>query len=322
MKGMEFWHTSSNTSEIREADVPKIEEDEVLIKSLYSLISVGTERIIAKGLVPDSVMEEMRVPYMKGTFTFPCTYGYSLVGEIVEGHHEHVGRKVHLMHPHQNYAIAHIDDLYFIPEKFPMSNAVLASNMETALTAFWDSEASIGDEVVLVGFGIIGALLAGLLKNYPNFRLKVIEKNEERLLKARSLGLHATENGRDLECGYDIAFNCSGSAEGLQLCIDKVRFEGRVVELSWYGTQEVTLYLGQAFHSRRKQIISSQVSSIPASKRNRWDNRRRKQLVFDLLKDPYYGKIITDHVPFEQAPELFQKIRRGEPRGLGIMITY
>jgi threonine dehydrogenase-like Zn-dependent dehydrogenase len=322
MKGLEFWHTSSGSSEIRETGIPDISRGEVLVQSHCSLISVGTERIVAQGMVPESIMDDMRVPYMRGDFTFPCTYGYSLVGKIVDGNDEHVGKKVHVMHPHQNYAVVKLTDVFFIPEEFPLTHAVLASNMETALTAFWDSEASIGDEVLLVGFGTIGALLAGLLKSYPHIRLQIIEKDEERLQKAQLMGLQASGDGHGLESRFDVAFNCSGSAGGLQLCINKTGFEGRVVELSWYGKQQVSLHLGHAFHSKRKKIISSQVSSIPAFKRNRWDYRRRKQLVFDMLKDPYYGEIITNEVSFEQAPSLFQNIRRGVSRGLGIMISY
>lgn len=322
MKGLELWHTSSLDSEIREVEIQNINERDIIIKSLYSLISTGTERIVSRGLVPQSLMEDIKVPYMKGDFAFPCTYGYSLAGEIISGPAEHKGKKVHLMHPHQNYAVARINDLYFVPDEIPLTNAVLASNMETALTAVWDSRVSIGDNVLIVGFGIIGALLARLLDIYPNVQLTIVEKNENRYHKAGELGFNAVKNGNELNSNYDISFNCSCSQDGLQLCIDKLAFEGKVMELSWYGKQPVSLHLGQDFHVKRKQIISSQVSSIPGSKMNRWDHLRRKKLVFDILKDPYYKKIITEEVLFEETPSVFKRIRNDEIDSLGIIIKY
>jgi threonine dehydrogenase-like Zn-dependent dehydrogenase len=273
-------------------------------------------------MVPLNLMNDMRVPYMQGDFTFPCTYGYSLVGEIIEGTAEHIGKKVHLMHPHQSYAVTAINDTNFIPGGIPLKTATLVSNIETALTGVWDSRVSIGDDVLLVGFGSIGSLLARLLFNYPNVQLTIIEKEDHRLRKARELGYNAIKDDKNLDRSYDIAFNCSGSQEGLQLCIDRLTYEGRVVEMSWYGNQQVSLHLGQEFHIKRNQIISSQVSNIPGRKMNKWDLIRRKKLVFDILKDPYYQKIIDEEVLFRETPLIFKRIRNNELKSLGILIRY
>ena len=81
-------------------------------------------------------------------------------------------------------------------------------------------------------------------------------------------------------------------------------FESRVVELSWYGTREVSLPLGQAFHRRRLSLVSSQVGSVATAQRGRWDHRRRLSLALDLLDDPSLDRLITGEDPFERLAEV------------------
>ena len=106
---------------------------------------------------------------------------------------------------------------------------------------------------------------------------------------------------------FDLAFHASGSAAGLQEAIDRVGAEGRVVEVSWFGTDEIPLRLGGSFHIQRKSIIASQVSRLPAFQTSRWDRVRRKQLVFSLLRDPTFDILLNEPIPFEKLPDFFNR---------------
>lgn len=311
-----LWHISSHKTIIQDAMNSVAAECEV--KALYSLISTGTERLVARGKVPASMNKQMSVPYMEGAFSFPIKYGYSLVGEVSEGPVELQGRRVHMLHPHQDICKVNAADLTIIPDDIPAARATLASNMETALNAVWDSAVSIGDRVLLVGFGIIGSLTARLLQSIPGVKLSIHDTSLDRCSKAEEMGFHLADSFHE----YDMAFHCSGSSEGLQTCIDQVGMEGKVIEMSWYGEQAVNLYLGSSFHHQRKQIISSQVSQIPASKQARWDYQRRKATVMQLLKDPTFDQHIGKVVPFQEVPALFDKIREGELSALSWVIDY
>ncbi|MDF9795646.1 hypothetical protein OKW21_000909 [Catalinimonas alkaloidigena] len=316
-KPSSLWHIAADQSVIKKSEsIP--DKSECVIKSLYSLISTGTERLVASGKVPVGLQEHMQVPYMEGNFGLPLKYGYSLVGEVVEGTAELQGKTVHLMHPHQDVCYVKAADLCIVPSDIPPVRATLASNMETALNAVWDSEVSIGDKVLLVGFGIIGSLTASLLKDIPGVELSVFDKNQQRCEMAETMGFRVADAFQP----YDIAFHCSGSGEGLQLCIDQVGKEGKVIELSWYGEQEVRLQLGKSFHYQRKQIISSQVSQIPVKKQHRWDYQRRKAVVMELLKNSEYDQYIGAVIAFEKAPELFDKLKKGELSELSWAIDY
>jgi len=258
---------------------------------------------VLAGRVPADLHPTMRVPYMGGDFHFPVKYGYSLVGAVEEGPQHLLGRVVHLLHPHQDICVVDSGDVYPVPEDVPAARAALASNMETAITAIWDARPSLGERVLIVGFGYIGALIGQILGGMPGIDLRILESDERRRELARKLGHHLEAHGSDAE--FDLAIHTSGSPAGLQDAIDRVGMEGRVVEVSWYGTTEATLRLGGTFHSQRKTIIASQVSHLPGFQRARWDCLRRKQLVFSLLRDPAFDDLLSDPIPFEQLADFF-----------------
>ena len=99
MEAKALWHLNAEESIIDKAQLAEQQEDLVTVRSLYSLISTGTERLVASGGVPENLYQQMTVPYMEGGFQFPIKYGYSLVGEIDQVGHDWHGQKVHLLHP-------------------------------------------------------------------------------------------------------------------------------------------------------------------------------------------------------------------------------
>ncbi len=322
METTALWHLSESSTILKTTNIRNDHPTSCLIKSLYSLVSTGTERLVAQGKVPGNLQEAMKVPYMEGSFGFPLTYGYSLVGEIIEGPEHLISKNVHIMHPHQSMLYADEAHVALIPEDIPSKRAVLISNLETAINAVWDSEVTLGENVFVAGFGTIGSLLCQVLRKFPAIDLHVLEPNQARCEKARSWGFNAVQAITLPEPPFDVAFNTSCHENGLQVCIDSVGYEGKVVELSWYGTQSVNINLGKSFHHFRKQIISSQVSQIPGHKLSRWDYRRRKALAFDLLKDPFFDELLTDEISFEDAPVFFQNLRNGTIDSVGTTIKY
>jgi 2-desacetyl-2-hydroxyethyl bacteriochlorophyllide A dehydrogenase len=309
-----LWHLNAKQSAVQAAQFGPASEEGVRVRSLFSLISTGTERLVATGQVPPSLYQQMGVPFMEGNFEFPIKYGYSLVGEVDQPGHAWHQKKVHLLHPHQDQLIVPPHTLYPIPPSIPPQRAVLASNMETALNAVWDSGVSAGDKVLLVGFGNVGSLLARILKAFPGMQLQVWDRDPWRAELAQKMGFAVQEPQKPN--AFDLAFHTTGHGEALQTCVDAVGYEGKVIELSWYGNREVSLQLGRAFHVDRKQIISSQVSRIPTARLHRWDYRRRKDAVFRLLEDPGFDEHLTEMVPFAALPAWFDRLRRGDLQGL------
>lgn len=316
-----IWFQASGQAAILKEKLPELKPGMCQLETLFSGISLGTERLVFSGRVPEELHQEMKCPYMAGEFSFPLKYGYSLVAKITEGPEEKKGQIVHVLHPHQDRCMVRIEDTYVLPEKVPPQRATLASNLETAVNAVWDSRAALGERALIVGFGIIGSLVAQVLSFVPGVEVKIMDTNPSKLSLAEKLGFQLFDPENSSE-SFDMAFHASGTFAGLQLAIDKVGFEGRVIEISWYGEQRVSLHLGGSFHSQRKTIISSQVSHIPAHLSRRWDKTRRKEFVFELLERSEFDAHITHCFPFSQLPEIYPKLFSSPGEGLGYLIEY
>ncbi len=317
-----LFHTSPTTSAIQTTSLTTADKpnEEVLIKTHYSLVSAGTETLVAKGLVPESLHQQMEVPYMEGGFSFPIKYGYSLVGEVLSTG-KWQGKKVHLMHPHQDICQVKTDSLFEIPAGVPLKRAILAANLETALNALWDANVQMGDNILVVGFGLIGSLVARLISLMPATTCTIVDIDPAKQLLAQKMGF-VTANANTLPSNFDIAFHASAAAQGLQTCIDKVGLEGKIIELSWYGTKTSNIQLGGSFHSERKQIISSQVAHLPAHKNTRWNYYRRKKVVFNLLKNPLFDQHISHTINFNELPNLFTQFRNTNKKNLTYCVKY
>jgi len=304
----ELWHISDTDSELR-----KIQTEPganlLIVQSEYSLISSGTEKIVSKGLVPMQIGERMKVPYMKGNFPNPVSYGYSLVGKVIEGPKTLMNRHVHILHPHHDFAFVEEQDVFLIPDDIPSKRAVFASNMETVVNAIWDSKPQLGDQILIAGFGTIGALLALTISQYPRLDIKILENNPKRRKIAKECGLETIDADKDSHTEFDISYHCTGKETGLQFCIDHTKTEGKIIELSWYGNKSVNIDLGKTFHTGRKKIISSQVSQIPNDKNSSWNFKTRKELVFKLLQNNIYDKLPVLEIPFADSPDFFKKLR-------------
>ena len=264
----------------------------------------------------------MRCQYMGGEFSFPLKYGYSLVGRCVEGPPPLLGRLVHTMHPHQDRCNVEVNAVFPVPAEVPAPRASLASNLETAVTALWDSEVRVGERAVVVGFGIVGSLVARLFCNIPGTELLIVDTVAEKRRMAMELGFQSADVAEP--GAFDVAFECSGSPQGLQSALDAVGLNGRVIALSWYGDRDVVLRLGAGFHYGRKRIISSQVSTLPTAMLPRWDARRRKELVFRMLHSPLleYDRHISHVVAFEDLPSFFKSLCEGNYLGLSAAVQF
>ncbi len=320
MEVSELWHISASESVLKISQ-SSADSAEIIVQSCYSLISAGTEKIVSLGQIPEQIAEQMKVPYMKGDYPFPVSYGYSLVGKVIKGPENLINNFVHVMYPHHNFALVEADDIFPVPDSIPPKRAVFASNLETVINAIWDSKMQLGDSILVAGFGTIGALLSLTLLQFPGIDVKVKENNKARRDYAKACGLELHDKNNS-PTQFDICFHCTGSTEGLQFCIDNAKTEGKIIELSWYGNKSVNIQLGGSFHSGRKSIISSQVSSIPAYKNSSWDFRKRKELVFKLLENDIYDKLPCLEIPFAGAPVLFNRMRKEFINEPGLIIQY
>jgi NADPH:quinone reductase-like Zn-dependent oxidoreductase len=302
-----LWYSEAGKAELRTERLPPLAPGEARVRTEYSAISRGTERLVALGKVPESEWQQMRAPLQAGTFPFPIKYGYSAAGIVTAGPEKLMGARTFALHPHQDHFQVAETQLIAIPDAVPSRRAVLAANMETALNAHWDAGTSPGDRVVVVGAGIVGLLVAYLARRIPGTDVVTTDLDPSRARLANALGVTFAAPG-DIPSDRRIAFHASATSAGLQTAIDTCAFEGRIIELSWHGATAVTVNLGGAFHSRRLQIISSQVGHVAPSHRSRTSHRDRLERAMTLLDDPALDVLVSDSILFHELPDALPRI--------------
>ncbi len=291
------------------------------VRSLWSGISRGTERLVFEGRVPVSEYGRMRAPFQAGDFPFPVIYGYSNVGMVEEGPDEWRGRAVFSLFPHQTRFDLPVDMAVAVPEGLSARRATLAANMETALNALWDSGVGPGDRVGIVGGGVLGGLVAGLCGRIPGCEVTLVDIDQTRGALAGHMGVGFCAPPEAPE-GCDVVFHTSASEAGLETAMGAVGFEGTLVELSWYGDVRPSVPLGGAFHSQRLRLISSQVGHVATGRRARWSYHRRLSKALDLLRDDRFEHLITGEVKFSALPDEIGSILGTGSAGLATVVKY
>jgi threonine dehydrogenase-like Zn-dependent dehydrogenase len=316
-----FWIVEAGRGELRSERLPEPGPGEVLVETLASGISRGTESLVFQGEVPRSQRQAMRAPFQAGGLGFPVKYGYSSVGTVVHGPEGLRGRRVFCLFPHQDRYVVPAAAVLPVPNDVPDARAVLAANMETALNGLWDAAPRIGDRLAVVGAGVVGALATALLSRMPGVELQLIDVDPVKARIASALGVGFALPA-DAAGGADLVIHASGAPEGLTTALSLAGFEATVLELGWYGDRLVPAPLGEAFHSRRLTLRSSQVGAVADSRRARWDHRRRLALALRLLADPRLDALLEPAVPFERLPEAMAGLAAGPGGAMCQVISY
>lgn len=319
MQARAFWTVAPGAGEIRTETLPPRAPDQVLVRARASGISRGTERLVFTGRVPENQRAAMRCPLQGGAFPFPVKYGYSAVGVAEDG------RRVFVLHPHQDLFLAPAAMCIPVPDNVPDHRAVLGANMETALNILWDAAPLPGERVLVIGAGVVGLLAAFLLARIPGIRVTVCDLDASRRAVAESLGA-AFCTPEDAPGEQELIVHASASAAGLRLALSRAANEARILEASWFGAADVPLPLGEAFHSRRLRLISTQVGQIGGAMRGRRTYADRLSLALSLLADPALDALIGPATRFEDLPRampaLLGLVPSDGPAPLCPLVTY
>jgi threonine dehydrogenase-like Zn-dependent dehydrogenase len=316
-----LWYVTRGRAELRPAPLSPPGEGEAVVRTLWSGLSRGTERLVFNGQVSVTESERMRAPMQEGDFPYPVKYGYCAVGVVEKGPRDLAGRRVFALHPHQDRFVAPAAALAPLPEDVPPRRAVLAANMETALNALWDAGAGPGDRIVVVGAGVVGCLVACLAARLPGAEVMLVDTDLSRAAIAERLGC-AFSKPLDAPGYRDVVFHASATEAGLACALACAGNEATVVEMSWYGDAAISVPLGLDFHAHRLKLISSQVGQMAPSRRARWSRRQRLDKALSLLADERLDALITEEVAFtDLADELPRLLSVGAP-GLATVVRY
>lgn len=313
----------------------------VLVKTLFSGISAGTELLVYRGEWPENIPVDESIPALAGAFRFPLKYGYAAVGTVIETGPEvprgWLNRTVFAFHPHQSHFLSTTERLVALPDSLPPEAAVLLPNMETAVSFLMDGRPMIGERVVVFGQGIVGLLTTRLLSAMPLAELITVDRFAARREQSTRWGASASLNPTDndmseqLEAlldlnaptgGADLAYELSGNPAALDLAIGVTGYSGRIVVGSWYGAKRSNLDLGGRFHRGRVHVASSQVSRIAPELTGRWDTNRRLQWALRMLVENPPVDAITHRFHLSRAAEAYALLHEQPEQAIQVILTY
>jgi threonine dehydrogenase-like Zn-dependent dehydrogenase len=320
-KAQAFWLREPGSGEIRSLTLPEAAPDQVLVRTVRSGVSRGTEALVFRGEVPPAQYAAMRAPYQEGDFPGPVKYGYLNVGLVEQGPPALRGRTVFCLYPHQTAYVVPAGAVAIVPEGIPAARAVLAGTVETAVNALWDGGPLLGDRVTVVGAGMVGCCVARLLSRFPAVRVELVDVDVARAGVAAALGVDFALPAEAADA-RDLVVHASATSAGLQLSLELLAPEGTVIDLSWYGDREVRLSLGGAFHARRLGIRASQVSSLAPARAGRRTSADRMALALELLRDAAFDALLTGESAFTELPQVMPRLAAGSLPALCHTITY
>ena len=315
---------------------------EVLVQTILSAISSGTESLVFQGLAPEDMEIDSTIGSLRGSFRYPYKYGYACVGRVAAlgpgVSADWQGRRVFAFNPHESHFIAPIDALIPLPDDLSDEDAAFLANMETAVNFIHDGAPLIGESVVVLGLGVVGMLTLAQLERFPLAHLFALDRYPLRWKIAAELGDVQVLNAEDpaiiadlqsaladhgfAKRGADLVYEISGSPDALNMAINAAGYNGRVLIGSWYGRKKAVLDLGGAFHRNRIQLVSSQVSSLAPEISGRWTKLRRMALALDALEKVHPGKWISHRYPLTEADQAYQQLVLRPEETFQIILTY
>jgi threonine dehydrogenase-like Zn-dependent dehydrogenase len=310
-----LFHTAPRHVEIRELPTPRPAAGEVLVRTVCSGISGGTERLVYRGEVPAELALDDTIDALGGTFSYPFAYGYACVGEVAES-----GERVFAFHPHQDVFTAQPAELVPLPAVDPAA-ATLFPLVETALQVTLDAGSGYRDRVMVLGAGVLG-LLTGLLLQRAGWRPLIAEPLDWRRAVASSVGVSAVAPAELPKDEVPLVIDASGNPDAPAMALNMLSHEGTLLIASWFGTKPVVLPLGGAFHRRRLTIRSTQVSTVPARQSGTWTRSRRRQETVALMPELPLAQLCTDVFDFGDAAEAFRTVDQGKRGLMHAVLTY
>lgn len=328
------------TVSVREEACPQPGRDEVLVQTAVSAISAGTELLLYRGQMPPNMAADETITALTGDLAYPLAYGYAAVGQVIARGaavaDDWLGRLVFAFQPHTSHFVARPADLLPLPPGVSPETAVFLPNMETAVSFLMDGRPMIGEQVLVLGQGVVGLLTTGLLARLPLAALLTLDAHPLRRRWSERLGAsaaldpaqadsnairHALQGKRPYR-GADLVYELSGNPQALQTALDLVGYNGRILIGSWYGQKRANLDLGGPFHRQHVQIASSQVSHIAPQWQGRWDKPRRLQTAWQQLQQQSPAALISHRLPLAQAADAYRRLDQMPETAVQIVFEY
>ena len=326
-------------------DIAPLGTEEVRIRTLHSGVSAGTELSQYRGTNPFMHVQwdsSLRL-FKKGdgpSWPYPVrNLGYEEVGEIIELGSDvkdlRVGQRVFGTWGHRTHHVANQDYARdrLMPEGADPRIGIFSHIGAVALNGVHDASIRMGDLVVVFGLGVPGQIVAQAARASGATVIGVdpmrarretaLKLGADRVLDPTTTPVAETIKTETGGRGADVCIEVSGAAPALSEAIRTAAYASRVVAMGFFQGEVQGLQLGQEFHHNRIELICSQISGVAPAASHRWNKLRLWQSAIRLQHEGRLNltPLITHDVPFEEAPQLFERLDRGDPTILQSMLS-
>src|SRR5512137_387104 len=165
MKRRLLFFVAQQKVEVREEPLSEPAPDQVLVETICSAISAGTEMLVYRGEFPQLPVDPT-IGALSGDFAYPLCYGYSCIGRVrstgKQVSKEWQNRLVFSFQPHCSHFLIQPGSLLPVPPDLQAEAAAFLPNMETAVNLVQDAAPILGEKAMIFGQGIVGLLTASL----------------------------------------------------------------------------------------------------------------------------------------------------------------
>jgi threonine dehydrogenase-like Zn-dependent dehydrogenase len=337
--------------EIIEEQLPDVPEGGLLLETIVTGLSAGTELAFVKGDHPGlrSRLDAdlgLFLPHAAGTAYPIRRLGYMEVARVAESRTAAFSEgdvlacayghaTAHVADPLNEHLVLLSGDLdpllgVFVAHLGPIcANGLLHAAAEaTGGVVRGLADGVDGRQVLVTGAGPIGLLTALFARSLGAREVAVAESDPRRRRLAEELGFLALDleddPGRLLKArwrhgpadrGADVVFQCRGRPEALHAALRAARPQGSIIDLAFYTGGAAAVRLGEEFHHNGLTLRCAQIGRVPRGLAGHWDRARLSAETIKLLRS--HGKLIrkhlvTDVVPFEDAPLLIREVSQHE----------
>ena len=314
--------------ELEDFDLPRPGPAEIRVRTLYSLMSIGTElTILHRNYAPDSHFARM--------FSFPqIKTGVQAVGEVEQAGSQvtefAAGDRVFMRMAHGSHQVLPAERCSPVPESIDSKSACWCGLAKTAFRAAWAGNFRLGDHALVIGAGPVGQMVirwaaaAGLqsivVSDVSEFRLEHAVRGGATAAVAgdiarQSRRIGAMNDGK----GPSLVIDTTGNAAVFQSALSAAAMFGKVILLGdtgFPGSQCLT-------HDVMVKGLTIQATH-DSHDRDGWTQRRIDRLFFSCVQDGRFdlSGLITHEFPPRECESAYTLARGERERVLGILFDW
>ena len=322
--------------EVEECEYPLLDDDQVIIKSLVSQISTGTELTMLEA----NVDEDSTWRHSDYTVHFPEYPGYSNVGEVVAAgagiDSSIVGKRVFTSGPHAAYFTYDAENLNFIPESVDNEQAVSATVARIACGNVRYADICLGDEVLVFGGGIIGQFTARFARLSGALRVIVADISEKRLgFVPKEAGFY-TLNSSEQDFREKVMKICGGrlpkyvfETTGNQKLVDmEMRYVADYGKLIITSSPKGKSTVDFDYINRHQLNVVGganwMVHTVIAVNGNQWTQHRDTDYYMELSEMGLLDtkKLITHTYSYKDAAQAYEMLMEDRSQAMSVLIDW